>query len=134
MAKLTAGRRITTEDFSAEEQDLVRKLAFILNPFMSEISSAFNGKITIDNLNMTYKTVLVTVDANGDVTNNAKFQNPLSTQGIIVTAASPTDEVSFITGAPFVTTRTSNGITEIQHVTGLQDGVGYRLNLLILGS
>ena len=133
MAKLTAGRRITSEDFSTEEQNLVRKLAFILNPFMSEVTSAFNGKITIENLNMSYQTISLKVDGSGNVSTNAKFQNPLSTFGIIVCSATPSDGTSFITSAPFVTSRTANGVTEIQNVTGLQADVQYSLNLLILG-
>lgn len=133
MAKLTAGRRITTEDFSTEEQAIARRLAFILNPFMSEVTSAFNGKITIENLNMSYKTITVKVDGSGNVTNNAKFQNTLSTFGVIVCSASPKDGTSFITSAPFVTSRTANNITEIQNVTGLQTDKEYTLNLLILG-
>ena len=134
MARLTAGRRITTEDFKNEERQLVKKLAFVLNPFMSEVSSAFNGKITIDNLNMAYKTISITVDSDGNVINNAKFQNTLNTFGILVVSAAPSDNISNIISAPFITSRTANGITEIQNVTGLQENVSYSLNLLILGS
>lgn len=53
-------KRITKEDFPSADQDLVDKLAYVLNPFLDQIQQAFNKQITTtDNLSRELTTITV---------------------------------------------------------------------------
>lgn len=136
MSKLSGGKRILTEDFSGDEQHLIRKLSFILNPFMEQVFNAFQKRITIaDNLDMEFKDVEVVVDGSGNITNTASFQtNRGKINGLLVVYAAAVNSTATITASPFVTWRQDNNVIEIQHVTGLPVDTRFKLRLLILGS
>lgn len=73
--KLTGGKRLVTEDFKSDDQELVSKLAYVLNPFLEQMTNAMNSSITVsDNLDMDYKDIIVTVDSLGIPVNNVSFQ------------------------------------------------------------
>lgn len=87
MAKISANKRLVKEDFAAEEQDLIDKLAFIINPIIQEIVYAFNKNITItDNLNMEIRTIEVEVDSSGLPKSPTFYKSTLTTKvsGVII--------------------------------------------------
>lgn len=136
MSQITGGKRITTDDFSSEERELVRKLAFILNPFIEQTISIVNGKLTVsDNLNMFFKDVTVVVDANGKTTNTAAFTSSIGKiHGMIVISHQQADSGTpiILSGAPYCTYSQENNIIYIQYVTGLPPDRKINLKLLIL--
>jgi len=136
MAKISGGKRILTEDFSGDDQELIRKLSFVLNPFMEQTINAFQKRLTIaDNLDMDIKEVEVVVDGSGLVTNTASFQTSRGKiSGLLVVYAAPVNSTAAILNAPFVIFRQNNQVVEIQQVTGLPASTKFKLRLLILGS
>ena len=134
MGKVSGGRRITTEDFGRNDQEMARKLAFVLNPFIEEFVSAFQKRITIaDNLAMEIKTITVELDGSGNVTNTASYQSGVGKiTGLLVLRALEQNGTSFPTGAPFASFRQENNVVEIQHVTGLPASTKFDLTVLAI--
>jgi len=136
MSRITGGKRLTTDDFSSEERELVRKLAFILNPFIEQTIHAINGNLTIsENLNMFIKDVVVSVDGTGKVTNTAAFTSNIGKiNGLFVINHYQVDSGTpiILSSAPYCTFRQENNIVYIQYVTGLPVDRKVNLKLLIL--
>jgi len=131
MANITNGRQIRTDDFATEDRQLVQKLAFQLNPFISEVSNALQSNLTIsENLNAEYKIVAIKVDASGIPIGNNKFSTKVKAQGIPIVRVTGNN---FPTGAPFLSYVQRGNIIEIQHITGLLANSDYSLTVLILG-
>lgn len=90
MAKLNPPRRIIQEDFKKEDQDLIGRLGYSLNPVIEQLVLAFNKRITFqENLNSEVKTVTVEVDENGLPLTQIQLQSALTTkvQGVVVIRA-----------------------------------------------
>lgn len=138
MSKLSGGRRLLTEDFSAEDQELIRKLAFVLNPFLEEVTNSLQKNLSVaENLTMEFKDLDVEVDGSGFPTNTAKFQTSFSK----VTGLLVVNHTVLTTGASlypangiYCTFKQSNNIIEVNHITGLNTSTKYRLRLLVLSS
>jgi hypothetical protein len=131
MANITNGRQIRTDDFAVEDRQLVQKLAFQLNPFISEVSNALQSNLTIaENLDAEYKIVNIKVDASGIPIGNNRFSTKVKAQGTQVVR---TIGATFPTSGPSISFVQRGNIIEIQHVTGLVAGVDYSLTVLILG-
>lgn len=135
--KLNVTKRIVTEDFAKEDQELVNKLAFTMNSFFEQVAQGFNKNLTIeDNFNMELKEIVLTVDASGIPTTTAAYQSTLRTKvrgHIILMARNVTDPTVYPTGAPFITFMQNEKIVTIQHVTGLQAANSYRFLILTVG-
>lgn len=71
-------RRIIIEDFKKEDQEVVGKLATILNQFMEEIVQLTQGNIGIENLTRSIIVVDFIVDADGNPTNLTQINTNLA--------------------------------------------------------
>lgn len=134
--KLSNLKRIVAEDFPAEQQELVSKLAFSLNPILEQISNAFNNNIDFDNLNQERSSFDVVVDANGKPITAVELSYSLKTKplGITVTRADCiSSPIAYPTAAPFITfDYTSNGGVRILHVAGLPASKKFRLSVILI--
>lgn len=135
MAKVTNIKRLVKEDFEAEDQPLVDKLAFALNPFLEQVSAAFNKGIDADNLNWQTGFVEIEVDANGipKITTQIKIELKVRIKGSWVILAQNLTDNAFPTGTPFVTFTTNNNLLTIQHVAGLPADKRFRLSIILIG-
>lgn len=136
MSKLTGGKRLTIEDFSNDDQYIIKKLAFVLNPFMEQVLSAFQKNITInDNLAQELRTMTVEVDADGKITNTAIFKTTLGKiTGLSVLRAREKDGTAFPTSAPFVSFVQQADKVTLQHVTGLPAATKFDITLWVITS
>ena len=50
MANVTNLKRLVKEDFAAEDQALVDRLSFSINPLIEQLSNAFNKNIDFQNM------------------------------------------------------------------------------------
>lgn len=136
--KLPGFKRITSDDFSAEERSLIDRIAFAINPFASDIVDAFNKKITVtDNLNQVFKDVDVTLNASGVPKQTTSFKVEVTGKlyGISVEKADNlTNPAAYPTAAPFITFSQNGDVITIKHVTGLQADNKWRLKLLCKGN
>src|ERR1044072_6770048 len=91
MAKLRSYRRLYEQDFSPEDQPLVKSLATTVNSSFEELYGALNNKLTFrENLSCTFAEFKVTVDSTGKPANKTQFKlekNQLSVEGLIVVNA-----------------------------------------------
>lgn len=133
--KVTNLKRLIKEDFDKDNQDLIEKLAFVINPLVEQIVSAFNNNIDFDNLNQQYKSITVTVDTNGipSVTTEIKYTLSSQLKGIICVSAQNNTDTTAVTGAPFISYSISGSVIKVLSVSGLPPNKRFTLNLILIG-
>lgn len=138
MANVNNIKRIVKEDFNEEDQELVDKLAFALNPFLEQVSAAFNKGIDDSNLRQQTTSIDVEVGSNGVPKTPLQIKiNPelLRTRIIgtrVVLAQNLTDS-TFPTGTPFLTFNVVNNLINVLHVAGLPPDKKFRLSVILMG-
>jgi hypothetical protein len=136
MARVSNSKRIITEDFSSEDQAMIQKLAFSINPFFEEITNAFNKNINFDNLNQQYSFIELEVDSGGvpKVQSEIRYELKTKIKGCQVINAENLTDLTNLTGSPFITYEpTSNNTVKIKHVTGLPADKKFRLSVILIG-
>jgi hypothetical protein len=130
--KLPNFKRLFLEDFDPKDQNLVGKLASIINIGFETIYTALNKKLTIsDNLAATERNITVVVDNNGIPKNEVIFSldTPNSqVKGVFVgKCENLTNSSSYPTSGVFITwVQVQSGI-KVLHITGLKPNETYRL-------
>lgn len=138
MAKVTNIKRLVKEDFAEADQELVDRLAFAINPFLEQVTAAFNKGIDDDNLKQQTVQVDVTVDSNGIPKSSLQIKlnsEILKTRivGTHVVLAQNLTDGTFPTGQPFLTFNIVNNLINVQHVAGLPADKKFRLSVRLIG-
>lgn len=135
MAKVTNIKRLVKEDFEADDQELVDKLAFSLNPFLEQVSAAFNKGIDDDNLNQQSMFIETELNANGvpKVPLQIKVDLKVKVKGTRVILAQNLTDGTFPTGTPFITFTINNNLLTVQHIAGIPADKKYRLSIILIG-
>jgi len=133
--KIQSLKRIAEEDFKEEDRDLIRKLAFSLNPALDQLNSALDKNIDFDNLNQSVVSFKVQVDALGIPTIPLQLASPLksSIQGILCIRVDNLTDGALLTGAPFVNFTRNSGLLTISQITGLQPNKQYNVVVILIG-
>lgn len=129
-------KRISIEDFEQEDQDLVNKLAFAINPLFDLITSALAKNLDFDNLNQETITFDVEVDSAGKPKAKLELRNNLKTKpkGLhVIRAENLQLDGTFPTAAPFVTISFVNNNLSVEHVAGIPPNKKYRLTVVSIG-
>jgi hypothetical protein len=134
MPRLTNVKRIITEDFEPQYQNLISRLGFVLNEFMSDTVDIVNGNIDFDNLSQKMIQFDITVDANGKPLKGADVNvgktNPSGIQ--VIRAQNLTNSSVYPVQAPFVNyVPKGNNIITVSNVLGLQANNQYRLTVIV---
>jgi hypothetical protein len=135
--KLSAFKRLVKEDFPADQQPLIEKLATVFNLFQEQVYQAFSNNITVDeNLNAQSVIYRVTVDSNGVPVGNNQIKYNLKTKpkGALVMNVQNLTDNTLLAGSPFVLFSTSSNIITINQVTGLLSGKQYELVVVFFAS
>ena len=139
MAKLGEFKRLVREDFSGDDQALVEKLAFTINPALESISQALNKNLTFeDNINSQIRDIEVKTHPSvlGRLSPSVSYKSTLkgNTKGLVCIRAENIDNPStYPTGQPFISYSENNGQISILNVTGLQLNSKYKLKILAIG-
>lgn len=135
--KLPNFRRIVLEDFSEDEQELVNKLAAVLNIDIETLYIGLSNRLTfVENFDCTVKTFQVEVNANGVPKRNTVAQlNVINNttpkaSGSQVIKADNLSNGSFPTGGPFLTFTQNREFVTITHVAGIQPNTTYELTAI----
>lgn len=134
--KINNLKRIIKEDFPAEAQATIEKLAFALNPYLEQVSNAFSKNIDFDNLNQEVTQFDVTVDSIGKplLATELSFSLKTRPQGIIVIRV---DNISgtaaYPTATPFITYDFNNSNVRILNVAGLPANKKFTLRVILIG-
>lgn len=135
MSKITNIKRLIKEDFPPEQQDLIDKLAYVVNPFFDQVVAAFNKGINTDNLTRQILEVTVNNTA-GRITPGVQFKNTLNTNKIlginIIKAMNITNPAVYPTQAPWISWSINENIITINNITGIQDNNKYTLTLEVI--
>jgi hypothetical protein len=134
--KLPTLQNLVKEDFPSNQQDMISKIAFILNPALTAITSVLTNGITVpDNFNGGTKTLTVAVDANGIPTSTLTFQTGLKAQinHIIPTrATNQTNSSTYPTACPFFNFSDNGGTVTVNQIAGLQAANTYTITILYM--
>lgn len=135
MGKVPDLKRITTEDFSAEDRPLVQKLAFIINSFHEQVRSVLNKNIDFQNLDQELRVLRFTTGENGQPLNALSFRSLMKSRvnGVLVVRAIITTNNTLDQSVlPIVNySQNGNSIT-ISSIGGLNPNTGYELTILTL--
>jgi hypothetical protein len=124
--KISGSRRLLKEDFRSEDQELVGRIGFALNPLLEQLYLIFNKRITIgDNLDQEFREVTLEVDQLGAPINQILLKSPISKINAIqvadykIASASQAIAISSIAAgdSSIVTTAQPHGFTSGQYVT-----------------
>lgn len=147
MSKISNIKRLIKEDFAQKDQDLIDKLAYVLNPFLDQVTKAFNKGINNDNLSrdFAYATVLnVTgtgsynvngIATGGDLTPSVQIKIKLSSKMIginVIKADNATNPGTYPINAIGLSWTVEKDIITLNKVTGIQDGQKYNLVLELI--
>jgi len=135
MARINNLKRIVKEDFDQEYHGLIDKLAYSLNPFLEQISNAFNKNITLENLSREVLTVTVENDGSDVLKTTTQFKTNLTSriQGLtIIKAENLTNPSVYPTASPWISWTINSNIITIKKVTGIQPNAKYRLTMEII--
>ncbi len=132
-ATIQRPKRISSESLAAELRPAADLVGNSINTFMEEAYIAIMGNLGVqNNFNMEFKTLKITVDANGIPTSTVSFKSNLKSkiQGVIVIRAFDALPV----GQPFINFSENNGVATIIQVSGLSPNTQYQLVILTIGT
>jgi len=135
MARVGDLKRLNKEDFAAADRDMIDRLAYILNPFMEKVLSAFNKNIDFNNLNQEIVTFTVKVDATGKpvVKTSIKYSLKTKLNGLTVIFAQNQTDSALVTSSPFITFAQDGTSLNISNITGLPANKTFSITVILIG-
>jgi hypothetical protein len=136
---LPSQRRINLEDFTADEQDLVSKLASTININTENVYTALNNDLNFsDNFDVTVQSLPVIVNSSGIPTTPTSFSLgttnnvvPKASGMLVTNAINTTNSNIYPTGAPFISFTQSQDSVTVNHITGLPAGNSFTLTIIV---
>jgi hypothetical protein len=135
MARVPDLKRLAAEDFPADDQPLVRKLAFIINSFHEQVRDALNRKIDFDNLSQEVRTLSFATNSSGQPLNTITFQSSLlnRVQGILpVRTVITSNNTQSAQTMPVITWSQNAKLVTITNIGGLLPETQYEITILTL--
>ena len=132
MGKVPDLKRISKEDFPAQYQDLIDKLAFPINSHMEQVRNLFNKGIDVDNLTRELITLKIQTDSTSRPINKLSFKSSLrnKVRGINVISGNITSSnTSYLQQAPFISFSQNINIIYVNNISGLAPETTYELLL-----
>jgi hypothetical protein len=131
-------KKIQKEDFEADMQDTIEKLAFPINSFMEQTRNALDGNIDFNNLNEEIITLDISVNASGIPIVITKYVSNIRTRVIghnvisVVSVNNP--QTVFATNQPFINYTQNANLVTINNITGLPANERFRLTVRSIGA
>lgn len=126
-------KKLIKEDFNKKDQDLIGKLAFIINPAIQQLINVLNNGLTLSNLATQIKTISIQVDATGTPTSSLSFISTLSTQCSMIQVGrvlNLTNSAVYPSGGVLISFIESGDNIQIQNITGLSPGYTWQITLV----
>lgn len=125
-------KRISKEDYPAQYQDLIEKLAFPLNSHMEQVRNILSGNVDFDNLSREIITVRIQTDSNSKPISTPSFKSKLRSRvrGIVpVSLSILSSSNAYPSQAPFISFSQNGAIVTLNSITGLDPETTYELLL-----
>lgn len=135
MGKVPDLKRVTVEDFKSDDQDLVGKLAFIINSFHEQVRNVLSKNIDFDNLAQEIKVLSFSTNSTGQPLNTLTFRSNLfnKVQGITpIRLVITSNNTSFPTETPIISWSQNANLITITHIGGLSAETAYDLTILTI--
>jgi hypothetical protein len=132
MSRIIQFKKLVAEDFKAEDQEMIRSVAGVVNSTFEQIAATLNKGLKIDDLDIDAKEIEVELDQYGIPTKKTSFSISLksSCKGLNVTRADNlTSSSVYPRSTPFITYNLNGNIIQILHIAGLQPNCKYRLRV-----
>ena len=126
-------KRISSESLPSELRAPADLVGNSVNTFMEEAYIAIMGNLGVtSNLNMEFKTIKLTVDANGIPTSTVSFKSNLKSKIMGCTVIRAFE--AYPTSQPFINFSENQGVATITQVSGLTPNTQYQLVILLIGT
>ena len=132
--KIQIPKKIRTEDFDSESQDMVSKIGEVYNTFADEVYQALDGRLDSENLAIQIVTISVVIDAAGKVKNPPQIKLDLGARvrgTTVINAVNQVNPTIYPTTHPFISFTATSTLLTINAVSGLQPGSQYLLTIKI---
>lgn len=129
-------KRIVVEEFSQEDQALVEKLSFSLNPMLDQLTTAFNKNIDFDNLNQEVVEFVTEVDNSGRPKVTTELKSGLRTRVrgyLVIRAQNENPNGPLPLSTPFISYAQNELGVRVLGVTGLPANNKFRLTVIAIG-
>lgn len=137
MGKMQIPQKLRSEDFKSDQQDLINKIAGIVNQPFEEIYNILSNNVDFINLNRQIVQVNVTIDKNGKIASAPQIKVTLKSRVIgtnVINQINLNDPGVYPTSGVNVSFTTSGQILTILNVAGLQASSQYQLTLELIGA
>lgn len=129
MAKVDNLRRLTLEGLDEDQRAIVERISNITNFHLEQIINTLNGNVDEENSFKDFRTIEVTVDANGTPINITDFRSVTGVKGIsVIRATNITTPTNFPTSQPFISFSAIRGeVYRVLNITGLRANEKFQL-------
>lgn len=133
MGRVPDLKRITVEDFKPENQEMIKKIAFVVNSFHEQVRNLFNGNIDETNLAEEFKTLTFTTDNSGQPLNKIKFNTSVGrARGLFIGNINITSANNvYPTENPLFSFSQNGNIVTIENISGLLPSTKYSVTILV---
>ncbi len=130
--KLASYRRIITQDYQEEDQELVEQIGSTINDSFNSVYSALNKRITLtENIAATVRELIVTLDSDGIPTSLIRFTTDVLNTPVVQVlcgrARNITNPTTYPSSAPFISFTQNGNTVIINHITGLSPNQQWRI-------
>jgi hypothetical protein len=132
-ANLSFLKKLIKEDFDKKDQNLVGRIALILNPALESITNLMGHGLLISDLNTQVKDLTFEVDSNGIPTHPTSFASTLNGKCSMIIAGRAqnlADSTIYPTGGQSISFSQNNGQITIIHITGLIAGPKWQVRVI----
>lgn len=135
--KLSSYRRIITQDYGKDDQELIEQLGSTVNDSFNSLYSALNKRLNFtDNIASTLKQIVITVDSNGNLQQSSQFTSDVPNTPVIgvicIRAVNITNPGTYATAQPFVSFSQNGNTIIINNIKGLQPNQQWRLTIVAI--
>ena len=134
--KLGNYKRIISNDYPQEHQQLIEQLGRQLNDGIEQLFSAVGGKLTFaDNILSSSREVEVTVNATGNPLNRTSIsldRADVVNGCIVISVVNKTNATIYPTTSPFISFTQNGTQLFIDNITGLKENNRYLVKLICL--
>jgi hypothetical protein len=138
MALLPSFRRLMSQNFEKQYQNLINTLSLSLNNGIQVLYDALNNGLTFqDNFEATIADVTLQVDSTGKPIQGGTFTLTFTSnvEGVfVIMVTNVNNPTTYPTGAVQVFGQQSSQTYIINNVTGLQPNTSYKIRIVALGS
>ena len=136
MGKIQIPKKIRTEDFDEEYNDLIEKIGYAFNNFADEVYQTLDGGIDFANMSRQLIVLTINMDSSGKIINSPQIKLTTKTKIVgtsVIRAINLINPQVYPTSQPFINFSLNGTVLTIQNITGLQNSSQYQVTIELIG-